>query len=312
MLPNRFVARLRTIYPDRFEKILTTFDAPRRVAFRINPLKVDPDEALRRLRQDGLRCEPVGWYDLAFTLPSDTKEVLVRHPLFVEGCIYIQSLSSMLAPLVLAPQPGETILDLAAAPGGKALMMAAMMRNRGWLSVVEPGKDRFFRLKRNLENGGVTIAHHYMTDGRSVGAKCPAMFDRVMLDAPCSTEAKFKSYEPATSAYWSERKIKEMAKLQNRLLHSAIKSLRPGGRLLYATCSFAPEENESVIDKALRKHPDLSLLPIDLPLANSIGGLQSWNDRSFHPDVVRCVRILPDESMEGFFLALFEKGKNDG
>ncbi|WP_456452989.1 RsmB/NOP family class I SAM-dependent RNA methyltransferase [Hydrogenimonas sp.] len=306
-LPEAFVERFRLLYPDEADALLATFEAPRPVSFRVNPLKTNVATALAALKKEGFTPEPVAWYPYAFRVPYAQRDALTRSPLFERGDIYIQSLSSMLAPLALDPQPGETVLDLAAAPGGKSLMMAAQMRNEGWLSVVEPGRDRFFRLKANLERGGVTIAHHYMADGRSVGAKCPAMFDRVMLDAPCSTEAKFKAWDEKSTAYWSERKIKEMAKLQFRLLLSAFKSLKPGGTLLYATCSFAPEENEAVVDKALDRLENLEVLPLTLPVANIRPGLSTWGKKRFCNEVKKCVRILPTETMDGFFLCKLRK-----
>jgi len=307
LLPEIFVERFCEIYPENSDNLLKTFEIHKQVSFRVNTLKIDIESALKELETEGLHPEPVKWYSEAFTVPAQLKDRLTHSKLFENGQIYIQSLSSMLAPLVLDPKPGETVLDLAAAPGGKSLMMAVQMKNDGWLSVVEPKKDRFFRLKANLERGGVTIAHTYMTDGRSVGAKCPAMFDRVMLDAPCSTEAKFRSFDPKTFSYWSERKIKEMSKLQQRLMESAIKSLKPKGKLLYATCSFAPEENEMVIDKALKKHPELEVLNIQLPIENSVSGLTKWGKKSFCKDVSKSVRILPTETMDGFFLCLLQK-----
>ncbi|BDY13823.1 RsmB/NOP family class I SAM-dependent RNA methyltransferase [Hydrogenimonas cancrithermarum] len=306
-LPDLFIERFRAIYPDDADTLLETFERPRRVSFRINPLKTDTDTALKQLDEEGLEPEPVAWYPYAFSVEAKMRDTLTHSRLFDRGDIYIQSLSSMLAPLILGPRPGETVLDLTAAPGGKSLMMAAMMQNEGWLSVVEPGKDRFFRLKANLERGGATIAHHYMADGRGVGNKCPAMFDRVLLDAPCSTEAKFKTYAPQTYAFWSERKIKEMAKLQYRLMESAIKSLKPGGKLLYATCSFAPEENEAVVDKALHKHPEIHVEPIEIPIENIHPGVTQWKKKRFNLNLSKAVRILPTESMDGFFLCLLKK-----
>ncbi|WP_201352855.1 RsmB/NOP family class I SAM-dependent RNA methyltransferase [Hydrogenimonas urashimensis] len=306
-LPESFVERFQAIYPKDAQELLKTFDLPKPVSFRINPLKTTVESATERLKRAGFCLQPVPWYRYAFTVPFEERDGLTRSPLFQEGEIYIQSLSSMLAPLALNPQPGETILDLTAAPGGKSLMMAAQMKNRGWLSVVEPGRDRFFRLKANLERGGVTIAHYYMTDGRSVGGKCPAMFDRVMLDAPCSTEAKFKSDTPKTFTYWSERKIREMSRLQQRLIVSALKSLKPGGTLLYATCSFAPEENEAIIDRILKKDAALAIEPIALPLENLRNGLLQWKKKRFSSEVAHCVRVLPTETMDGFFLCKLRK-----
>lgn len=306
-LPEAFIERFRAIYPEQSEALLETFDRPKPASFRINPLKTDIQSALQRLADEGIEAQPVPWYPYAFTAKPEDRKKLTRSPLFISGEIYIQSLSSMLAPLLLDAQPGETVLDLTAAPGGKSLMIAAQMRNSGWLSVVEPGRDRFFRLKANLERGGVTIGHYYMTDGRGVGRKCPEMFDRVLLDAPCSTEAKFRRLDPESFAYWSERKIREMAKLQQRLMAAAMQSLKPGGTLVYATCSFAPEENEAIIDKTLARFAQMHVEPIHLPIANQTRGLTAWRKKRYDVRVADAVRILPTDTMEGFFLCKMVK-----
>ena len=302
-LPEEFIERFREIYPEDADALLGTFDERKYVTFRINPLKTDRESALKKLLEAGVNPQPVDWYEYAFKAEAKSRKILTHSDLFKNGEIYIQSLSSMLAPLALDPQPGETVLDLTASPGGKSLMIAALMHNRGRLSVVEPGKDRFFKLKANLERGGVAIARLYRTDGRGVGNKCPEMFDRVLLDAPCTTEAKFKTCDPESFAYWSGRKIKEMSRLQHRLMASAIKSLEPGGTLLYATCSFEPEENEAVVDKALKKEPALKVVPIHLPVQNIRRGFTAWRNKTYDPSLADTLRILPTDEMEGFYLA---------
>jgi 16S rRNA (cytosine1407-C5)-methyltransferase len=227
--------------------------------------------------------------------------------LFNEGRIYIQGLSSQLAAIILDPRPGETVLDLAAAPGGKTLHIAALMHNEGQLSAVEPVKHRFFKLKANLERGDASMVKTYLRDGREVGNKVPERFDRVLLDAPCSSEARIRSGRPETWAHWSEKKIKEVARKQKRLLISAIRALKPGGTLLYSTCSFAPEENELVIQDALRRYPEMKVIPADIPVDNVQQGLSEWAGKSLNPEVKKCTRILPNQHMDGFFLCLLQK-----
>ncbi len=302
-LPEAFRERFCEIYPEDGDSLLRYFEKRPYVTFRINPLKGEKEAVLKELAKEGVEIEPVEWCEGAYIADGSFRDLLTHSTLFEDGKIYIQSLSSMTAPMVLDPKPGERVLDLAAAPGGKSIMIAALMKNSGWLSVVEPGKGRFFKMKANIERSGVKIARYFMTDGRTVGNKCPMEFDRVLLDAPCTTEAKFKTFDPKTYAYWSERKIKEMTRLQSRLLASAIKSLKPGGTLLYATCSFEPEENEAVVDKAIAKNPDIQVAPIDLPLKNIRKGLTSWRKKRFHGSITDTVRILPTDRMEGFYLA---------
>ena len=130
-LPEKFVERLHEIYPQDAKRVIGTFNRKKEVSFRINPLKADPQAVLKKLRDMGVEPEPVEWYRYAYSTDAKFKEILSRSELFENGEIYIQSLSSMLAPLVLAPGPDETVLDLTASPGGKSLMIAAMMQNSG-------------------------------------------------------------------------------------------------------------------------------------------------------------------------------------
>ncbi|MDQ1298914.1 MAG: tRNA (cytosine49-C5)-methyltransferase [Campylobacterota bacterium] len=308
-LPEAFVQRLRQIVPrEHIEAILKTFDAPKQVTFRVNTLKSSPKELEDELDAANIPYERIGWRDGIYRILPQDKLRLTQTDAFYGGRLYIQNLASMVAPMILAPLPEETVLDLAAAPGGKTLMLAGMMENTGWLSAVEPTRERFFRLRTNLETQGVTNAHTYMTDGRSVGKKCPEMFDRIMLDAPCSSEARFKTHEPKSMSFWSIHKAKETSKLQRRLLLSAYDALKPGGKLLYCTCSFSPEENESPLHHLLQRHGEyLTTLPIALPFDNIQKPLECWGKEVFDVRIQNAVRILPTDTIDGFFLCLLEK-----
>ncbi len=145
-------------------------------------------------------------------------------------------------------------------------------------------------------------------DGTRVWRYRPEHFDRVLLDAPCSTEGRFSTDAPETVAYWSPRKIKEMAHKQRRLFYAAVQCLRPGGVLVYSTCTFAPEENEAVLDKTLRRFGEaLRLEPIDLDLENTQPPLTGWRSKAFRHDLSPARRILPTPTMEGFFVAKLRK-----
>lgn len=308
-LPETFVERLSQIVPrEQFDAIIRTFDSPKQVTFRVNTLKSTPEELETELRIAEIPYERVGWLEGVYRISPDDKLRLTQIDAFYGGRLYIQNLASMIAPLILAPQPEETVLDLAAAPGGKTLMLAGMMQNTGWLSAVELSRERFFRLRDNLESQGVTNAHTYMTDGRSVGKKCPEMFDRILLDAPCSSEARFKTHEPKSMSFWTIHKVKETSKLQRRLLLSAFDALKPGGKLLYCTCSFSPEENESPLQHLLERHGDrLITLPLALPFDNVQKPLERWGKEIFDERIQNGVRILPTDTIDGFFLCLLEK-----
>ena len=308
-LPESFVQRLAEILPrDRFGGCLESFSQLKPTSFRVNRLRTTEEGLLEELESEGFGLTRIPWSSGVFPIDPDQRRQLTDSAAFSEGRIYIQGLSSMLAPLVLDPRPGETVLDLAAAPGGKTLQMAAMMENRGRISAVESVRGRFFRLKANLERHGATLVRGYLMDGRAVGAKVPERFDRVLLDAPCSSEARFTTRDKASWAHWSLKKIKESARKQKRLLDSAIRSLKPGGTLLYCTCSFAPEENEMILDGQLRRYQgQLSIEPLELPLDNIQPGLVEWRGKTLNEDLVGAVRILPTSEMDGFFLCRLRK-----
>ncbi len=308
-LPEAFKERLEKIVPrERFAAILKTFDAPKQVTFRVNTLKSTPAELEAELSQAGIAFERIEWLEGVYRISPGDKLRLTQTDAFYGGRLYIQNLSSMIAPVLLAPEPEETVLDLAAAPGGKTLLLAGMMQNTGWLSAVEPSRERFFRLCDNLKQQGVTNAHTYMTDGRSVGKKCPEMFDRILLDAPCSSEARFKTHEPKSMSFWSVHKVKETSKLQRRLLLSAFDALKPGGKLLYSTCSFSPEENESPLQHLLERHGErLKTLPLVLPFDNVQKPLERWGKEIYDERIQNAVRILPTDTIDGFFICLLEK-----
>ena len=187
-------------------------------------------------------------------------------------------------------------------------MMAAMMENRGRIAAVEPVKGRFFRLRRNLETFGVSIVDTYLKDGREVGWKVPERFDRVLLDAPCSSEARFTTTDSSSYSHWNEKKVKEVQRKQKKLIASAVAALKPGGTLVYSTCSFSPEENELVVQHALKKFAgQLTVEPIGLDLENFRRGLSEWKQKKLRPELSRCVRVLPTSIMHGFFLCKLRK-----
>jgi 16S rRNA (cytosine1407-C5)-methyltransferase len=308
-LPDLFVERLQKVVPAvRREACLSSFAQPRPTAFRVNVLKATVDEVKCELTSQGIPAVAVKWLEGAFTVTADQRRKLTESAATAEGRIYIQSLSSMVAPVVLGPRPDEKVLDLAAAPGGKTSQMAAMMQNRGHIAAVDVVRGRMFKLRATLQRCGVSNVKTYLTDGRTVGSKTPERFDRVLLDAPCSSEARFDRREPRTWKHWSMRKIKECARKQRGLLRSAINSLKPGGTLLYCTCSFAPEENETIVHGVLEQMGEaIGIEAIDLPLENIQSGITHWEGKGLHPDVARSVRILPDGQMDGFYLCKLVK-----
>jgi 16S rRNA (cytosine1407-C5)-methyltransferase len=308
-LPPAFLERLAAIVPPQaLAGCLDSFVAEKPAAFRVNTLRASVDEVRKELTAAGVTLEPVAWLAEAFLVPLAERPALVATAAVSQGRIYLQNLSSMLAALVLDPQPDEEVLDLAAAPGGKTLHMAARMANRGRIAAVEAIRDRFYKLRAQLQVHGATMVATYLADGRTIGRKTPERFDRVLLDAPCSCESRFDPREPDSCRYWSPRKIKESARKQKGLLRSAADCLKPGGTLLYCTCTFAPEENELVVASLLEDVGDaVEVLPLDCPVANTQPGLTEWEGHPLPVELRHSLRILPTAQMDAAYLCKLVK-----
>lgn len=307
--PPKFVERLGMIVPTgQLQQTLASFGGSSMCGFRVNTLRMGVDECLAALREQGIEAQSWDYLAEAFSVDMAQRELLVRSELFESGAIYVQNFSSMLPPALLQVEPGQEVLDLAAAPGGKTLHLAALMANRGRIAAVELAKSRFHRLRLNIERGNATLVDLYCKDGSRVGRQVPNRFDRVLLDAPCSSESRFDLAEPDSWRYWSEKKIQDMQRKQKQLLYSAVLAAKPGALIAYSTCSFAPEENEVVLAHLLKKFGDeLSIESIDIPLANVQPGLTEWRGKTLNPAVGRARRILPSAAMDGFFIGLLRK-----
>lgn len=311
VLPGVFVDRLRLLLPAaRFDEALASFGAVKPTSFRVNTLKAGDAAVVAELGRAGLTPTAFAGIEHAYTVPAGQRRALTESAAVADGRVYIQGLSSMLAPITLAPVAGESVLDLCAAPGGKTLMMSAMMADTGTLNAVEPGRTRFFKLRANLERGGATVVKTYLTDGRGVGRKTPGRFDRVLVDAPCAGEAMFTTRDPSSHADWSEKKVKRCAGLQKALLRSALGAVRPGGVVLYCTCSMSVEENEAVVSHTLGKLGGAAALVPMPALPRSIETMPAvthWKGSRLDPTVGRAMRVLPTAEHDAFFMALLRR-----
>ena len=280
----------------------------------IRVIRVLVKRLLRRmnaLKECRFRYKVISWYPGVFILQGCTASDITETRLYKEGKVYIQSLSSLIPPLLLGPRPGEMICDLCAAPGSKTTQVACTMKNQGTIIAVDNNKKRFYKLRANLSNQGATMVRAYLMDGEAVGRKYPEKFDRILLDAPCSAEGRFRLSDPKTFCYWSPRKIKEIVRKQRRLLIAAFRALKPGGVLVYSTCTFAPEENEGALNWFVEKVEETILPePIKLPISNITQALSEWKGKSLHASLQHAVRITPSELMEGFFVCRLRKGLN--
>jgi tRNA (cytosine49-C5)-methyltransferase len=312
-LPPLFLENLHKIIPSRlWDNVQKTFHQERPSTFRVNTLKSSFPRVKEKLESNGFKIGNVIWYKDAFILQKGRQRDLEETDLYQRGEIYLQGLSSMIPPLVLSPKPGEKILDLTAAPGSKTTQIACLMGNKGQVIASDENPVRLEKLKANVEKQGTTIVSLLPPgDGGLVWKKNTEAFDRVLLDAPCSAEGRFFTPEPSTYKFWKENTNRKMAKLQRRLFKSAFLSLKPGGLLVYSTCTFAPEENEMILDWALQTFGDVMQIEnILAPLPLHTRGLSHWNGAHFHESVTKSARILPTSEIEGFFVAKIRKTKS--
>ncbi len=229
------------------------------------------------------------------------------------GYYYVQDISSMLPVIALQPQRHEKVLDLCASPGSKTTQIASHMTNTGTIIANEPSLGRIKILASNLEKCGVANVILTKKEGISLCKRFKEqgiLFDKILVDAPCSGEGTMIS-KPKTIKMWNIRTVLTLSKLQKSLLSSVIEILKPGGTIIYSTCTHSPEENERVIDYILRNHPNIKIEKIEFPKElKSRQGLQNWRDESYLPELKYSCRIYPqDNGTEGFFIAKLIKIK---
>jgi 16S rRNA C967 or C1407 C5-methylase (RsmB/RsmF family) len=229
-LPALFLERLKMIIPEaHWPLIEESFHRKAFISFRLQKEGINPLEVISKLKALNIHATSVDWMPEAFVIPEAELKLLQETEYYLQGQIYVQNLSSMIVPMILNPMPGERILDMTAAPGSKSTQIAKMLHGEGHLYANEKIRNRFFKLKANLESQGYQNVTVSMQTGEIYGRFHPHFFDRVLLDAPCSSEGRFLADNPKTYLYWKPLKIKEMVSKQRNLIKSAIKTLRPGG-----------------------------------------------------------------------------------
>ena len=284
MLPEAFLIRMQAQLGEEYEDFLKSLERPRAVALRFNPLKGDAP-ALSFVK------EPVPWEPLGFYYDPESRPGL--HVYHEAGVYYLQEASAMAPVSLLDPQPGERICDLCAAPGGKTTQIAGRMLGQGFLLCNEINPKRSKILSRNIERMAVPNALVTNEHPANLAARFPGFFDRVLVDAPCSGEGMFRKEEAAVTD-WSQETVEMCARRQSEILHSAALLVRPGGRLVYSTCTFAPEEDEEAVARFLAEHPEF--VPEEIPAP--------W----FVPGENGSHRMWPHKLLgEGHFAAVLKK-----
>ena len=255
-LPIDFINELNNDFTERnVDKILTGMSEERYTTFRVNYLKSNEVEVEDELVKNGLEFEKVRITESnfnfnAYVIYNKNEKDLSKLKIYEDGKIYVQSISSMIPPIILRPEPGERVLDMAAAPGGKTTQMAAMMNNEGYILANEIDKFRCEKLEYNVEKQGASIVHIINKDGTQLNNSAKS-FDKILVDAPCSGEGRFIVSNKKTYEHWSLKMQKELVEIQKKLLSNAINLCKINGTILYSTCALSLAENEKVIDWAI-------------------------------------------------------------
>ncbi len=303
-------------------------------SFRINTLKVADDKAvLKTLLDQGWQGEALG---VGYTI-DEGYEAVRDSELARTGIIYIQNAASWLPVLALAPKPGEKILDICAAPGGKTSHIAAITDNKAELWVNDNSRARLHKMRANLDRLDVQVAEETMFDAtqltRKLGALHPELisrpmpsddtygrqsrtggsgvFDKILLDAPCSGEGLMNYSCDKDFETWSVAHIKRLQQLQKKLIMQAWQLLKPGGTLVYSTCTMAPEENEAVVDYLLRHNFDAQVKPIEAKMPNAVKPVQTWQGKTYASEIAGALRLLPSPSVEAFFVCRLTKSMEE-
>ena len=281
-------------------------DQEREQGLRLNPLVAGPEQTLARLHELGWRGEPYSWAPDCYTIDAGL-EAVRDSELFAGGAVYIQNAASWLPVLALDPRPGEAILDMCAAPGGKSSHIAAITGNQADLTVNDNSRARLAKMQANMQRLG-TRADYLLFDATKLSRRLEGQqFDKILLDAPCSGEGLMRLTRDKDFDTWSVAQIKRLQSLQKQLILEAWKLLKPGGTLVYSTCTMAPEENEAIIDYLLRKRPGAVITPITLELPSRIPAAAAWNDRPYSTDLRGCIRLAPSPRLEAFFVCRLKK-----
>lgn len=314
-LPSFFIDSVAGAYGTAAKSILEGIvqakDRP--VTFRANALKSNAAEVADALNAADIEFERVPWYADAFVVPASFERAVWDLDLIHDGKIYLQSLSSMLPPLALAVQPGQDVLDMCAAPGGKTTQLAAL-EPQAHVTAAEMHAPRADKLEHNLEKQGAKNVQVMRIDARELDEFFS--FDRILLDAPCTGSGTIVAGCERTIKGFSEQLLQKCVRSQRALLDRGLTVLKPGGYLLYSTCSVLPQENEDAVLHALKKHRDCELVALDKAedadgnptVAAPFAKLLAQHDIPvLHNELEGTVTVAPTREYEGFFLALMTK-----
>ena len=285
-LPDFFIQELYRDYGENHAQTIIEGLVRKKTSFRVNNLLSNNDEVERALEKASISFKKVAWYDKAYVVDNDR---LNDMEIYKEGKIYVQNLSSMIPPIVLDPKPGEDILDMCAAPGGKTLEIACLSNNQAHITACEMNPIRIERLKYNIEMQGASV---YVMPKDSRNLDDFLKYDKILLDSPCSGSGTLDRFNESNKKFFTEYLIQKSIKSQKALLNKAINLTKKGGEIVYSTCSILKRENEEVIESVLRDKK-VEIVPIKLEQLMDVPVFQNT--------------VIPTDIYEGFFVAKLRK-----
>lgn len=281
---------------DTVKKIIEGYNVKRKVTIRVNTIKTNIDTIKDKLSQENIEYETISWSKDALILNGVIEKDIRNLEMYEKGEIYLQSLSSMLPPIILNPKENMDILDMCAAPGGKTTQMAALSENKAHITACEMNHIRMERLKYNIEKQGASCIYAMQKDSRTIDDFFS--FDSILLDAPCSGSGTLNVKDPKLEKTFTMSLVNKCKNAQIQLLKKAIKVLKPGKEMIYSTCSILSLENEEIINSILRTEK-VEIIPI------SFNGIEELPTLPTTIEGTLCV--CPDELYEGFFIAKIRK-----
>lgn len=297
MIPEFLIQKLQNQYGEEStKKIIEGYNKKRKVTLRVNTLKSNIEEIEDVLQKNNIKYKTAGWSKEALIIENVREAEITKLKIYEEGKIYLQSLSSMLPPIILKPEENEDILDMAAAPGGKTTQMAALVNNKVRITACEMNAIRAERLKYNIEKQGASSVYVMVTDSRKIDDFFS--FDRILLDAPCSGSGTLYSQDEKIEKTFTPKLIQKSIKAQTQLLKKAINILKPGKEMTYSTCSILQEENEDIVNNIL-KNKKVEIVPIEV----------DKNIPVLPTKIKGTLCVCPNEEYEGFFIAKIRKIK---
>lgn len=303
LFPTELKRRWRSLFKKDYKTVLDHSLKLLPKTIRVNTLKTTGQKFKKFAKKQLWKLETLPFSNSAFRLSSNVQPYFSEISEHQQGLFYVQEFASMIPVHILDPKPGEKVLDIAAAPGSKTTQIAQLMKNKGRILANDISAERLEVLKNASKRLGIKIIRTNLRDGVNLGEKYKSKFDKVLVDSPCMNEGIFR-YKAHKFFEWNLLLMYYAIKIQRDLLESGFKALKVGGILVYSTCSYAPEENEQVVDFLLKKYPNADLKPIKLNGVKTRKGLTRWEHLEFDERLTKTIRVYPqDNNSIGFYVA---------